>query len=483
MKSIVWLRLDLRLADNPALMAAVERGKPVIPIFIWAPEEEGEWPPGAASRWWLHQSLAAFHSSLRAHGSRLVIRRGPTLETLRGLVKETGARAIFWNRRYEPAVIARDARVREALRGDGLKVESFNAALLHEPWTIQNKSGKPFQVFTPFWKNYLEQTDPAQPLHAPGNIPAPPRWLKSLTLDELELEPKINWVEGLRAAWQPGEAGALKNLKQFLTDGFGNYSVQRNRPDIAGTSRLSPHLHFGEISPRQIWHAVRSHAGSRGLKSWRASQFLAEIGWREFAHHLLFHFPQTSVEPLRREFRQFPWQNNPDRLRVWQKGHTGFPIVDAGMRELWKTGWMHNRVRMIVASFLVKDLLLPWQEGARWFWDTLVDADLAQNTLGWQWTAGCGADAAPYFRVFNPVSQGEKFDPQGDYIRRWCPELAKLPAKWIHQPDKAPLEILRSAGVELGHTCPRPIVNHAAARKIALDAFARIKNSGVSIRT
>ena len=474
--SVVWFRLDLRLADNPALQAAADRGA-VVPVFIHAPEEEKLWPPGGASKWWLHQSLRAFDTRLRERGSRLVLRRGPALETLRALVKETRATAVFWNHRYEPAVIACDAKVNEALRGDGLKVESFNAALLHEPWTIRNKSDKPFQVFTPFWKNCLAQSDPDQPLPAPKSIPAPVKWPKSLALETLELEPKIKWAEGLRAAWQPGEVSAAENLNKFLAQAFDGYPEQRNRPDVVGTSRLSPHLHFGEISPRQIWHGLRAMAAKRGLptSSWRNSQFLAEVGWREFAHHLLFHFPRTPVEPLRPEFKNFPWREDAAGLRPWQSGCTGFPLVDAGMRELWTTGWMHNRVRMIVASFLVKDLLLPWQDGARWFWDTLVDADLAQNTLGWQWTAGCGADAAPYFRIFNPTSQGEKFDPHGDYVRRWCPELAKLSGRWIHQPHAAPPEILRAAGVEPGRTYPHPLVNHAAAREKALAAYARIK--------
>jgi len=414
--SIVWLRLDLRLADNPALQEAVQRGGPVVPLFIHAPEEESPWEPGGASRWWLHQSLAALDADLRAAGSRLIIRRGPTLDTLRAVVKETGAGAVVWNRRYEPVLMARDAKIKEALRDDVLVAESFNAALLHEPWTIQNQSKKPFQVFTPFWKHCLTKPDPAEPLPAPTNLPAPSKWPKSLALDELELEPKINWADGLRAAWQPGEAGAIANLNRFLSKAFDDYANQRNRPDVTGTSRLSPHLHFGEISPRQVWHGLRRMAVKRGLpvECWRGSQFLSEIGWREFAHHLLFHFPHTPTEPLRADFKKFPWRKDAAWLRAWQKGRTGYPIVDAGMRELWATGWMHNRVRMIVASFLVKDLLLPWQEGTRWFWNTLVDADLAQNTLGWQWTAGCGADAAPFFRVFNPNSQGEKFDPHGD---------------------------------------------------------------------
>ncbi len=475
--AILWLRQDFRLADNPALEAAVNYGA-VVPVVIFAPDDEAPWQPGGAANWWLHQSLRSLDTQLRELGSRLVIRRGPTLEALSTLAKETGATAVFWNRRYEPAVIARDAKVKAALHGDGVKAESFNAGLLHEPWTIRNQSGKPFQVFTPFWKHCLHEPDPAAPLTAPKKIPAPVKWPKSLALDELELEPKINWSEGMRAAWQPGEADAAENLKKFLTQAFNVYSEQRNRPDVVGTSRLSPHLHFGEISPRQIWHGLRAMAVKRGLPtaSWRNSQFLAEVCWREFAHHLLFYFPHTPTEPLRPQFGKFAWRKDAAQLRVWQRGQTGYPIVDAGMRESWTTGWMHNRVRMIVASFLVKDLLLPWQDGARWFWDTLVDADLAQNTLGWQWTAGCGADAAPYFRIFNPVSQGEKFDPHGDYVRRWCPELANLAGKWIHQPHTAPPEILRAAGVELGRTYPKPVVDHAAARAAALQAFARIKS-------
>ena len=476
--SIHWFRLDLRLADNPALQTAIERGGAVVPVFIWSPDEEGDWPPGGASKWWLHQSLAALDDRLRKGGSRLVIRRGPTLETLRALVKETGATAVFWNRRYEPAVMARDAKVQEALSADGLAVQTLNAALLHEPWTIQNHNGKPFQVFTPFWRNCLAQPDPVAPQTAPKHWPALPKWPKSLALGALELEPKLNWAEGMRAAWQPGEVGAAQSLRTFLANAFADYFELRNRPDVTGTSRLSPHLHFGEISPRQVWHGLKRMAVERGLpvERWRSSQFLTELGWREFAHHLLFHFPHTPTEPLRANFKRFHWRKDATSLRAWQKNHTGYPIVDAGMHELWTTGWMHNRVRMIVASFLVKDLLLSWQEGARWFWDTLVDADLAQNTLGWQWITGCGADAAPYFRVFNPTSQGEKFDPQGGYVRRWCPELAKLPADWIHQPHKAPSEILRAAGVELDRNYSQPIINHAIAREVALEAYARIKS-------
>ena len=486
--ALLWFRLDLRLADNPGLAAAIERGGVIVPVFIHAPEEEAPWSQGGASSWWLHQSLKSLDVSLRRLGSQLIIRRGPTLETIHTLLKETGATAVFWNRRYEPAVIGRDTKVKDSLRQSGIEAGSFNAALLHEPWTIQNKSGKPFQVFTPFWKHCLTKSDPAEPLVAPRGLNTPSTWPKSLALEALELEPKIKWAEGLRAAWQPGEAGAHGQLKTFLKAASATYSADRNRPDLTGTSRLSPHLHFGEISPRQVWRAVAADVRRRipvakgvGLLTsaatgdWRSSQFLTEIGWREFAHHLLYHFPHTPTEPLREDFKKFPWRKDAAFLKAWQKGQTGYPIVDAGMRELWTTGWMHNRVRMIVASFLVKDLLISWTEGARWFWDTLVDADLAQNTSGWQWTAGCGADAAPYFRVFNPMSQGEKFDPHGDYVRKWCPELAKLPDKWLHRPWQSPADVLARAGVVLDRNYPEPIVSHAIAREVALEAFATLK--------
>jgi deoxyribodipyrimidine photo-lyase len=473
MTTLVWLRIDLRLADHPALHAAAARGA-VIPVFILAPDEESPWAPGGASRWWLHQSLHALDASLRDLGSRLILRRGPTLPALQALARETRASAVFWNRRYEPAMIARDKQIKEALRSAGLIAESYNAALLHEPWTIQNQSGKPFQVFTPFWKRCLTQPDPEAPVPAPQQLPAPRSWPQSLRLAELELEPRINWAAGLRTAWQPGEAGAQAQLRRFLESAFANYTGDRNRPDLPATSRLSPHLHFGEISPRQIWHAVRQHAGTAGGTTWRSSQFLTEVGWREFAHHLLYHFPHTPAAPLREDFKKFPWRSDKALLQAWQQGQSGYPIVDAGMRELWTTGWMHNRVRMIVASFLVKDLLISWREGAAWFWDTLVDADLANNTLGWQWTAGCGADAAPYFRIFNPVSQGSKFDGAGTYVRRWVPELARLLDGVLHEPWEASAAELLRAGVELGRTYPSRLVDHAEARDRALAALATI---------
>jgi len=477
--TIVWFRNDLRLADNPALDAATQRGGEVIPVYIWAPEEEGRWSPGAASRWWLHQSLLQLDAALREHGSRLILRRGPTGEALRGLAAETHSDAVFWNRRYEPAVVARDTTIKATLRSDGVRVDSFNGSLLFEPWTIHTKADRPFQVFTPFWRSCLDATPPARPLPTPRKLAPPKRWPGTAVLESFALEPSIDWAGGIRSAWRPGETGAGYQLRRFLDSGLAEYSEQRNRPDVVGSSRLSPHLHFGELSPRQVWHAVHDHVDreteSGMLKAGEC--FLREIGWREFSHHLLFHFAHTIDTPLRPEFERFPWRDDLSDLQAWQHGRTGYPIVDAGMRELWSTGWMHNRVRMIAASFLVKDLLIPWRGGAEWFWDTLVDADLANNTLGWQWTSGCGADAAPYFRVFNPVSQGEKFDPGGGYVRRWVPELAGLASKWLHRPWEAPTEVLAAARIDLGTTYPLPIVDHSLARQRALAAFAAVKRS------
>lgn len=470
--TLVWFRHDLRLADNPALLAAVHEGGCVVPVFIWSPEEEGRWQPGAASRWWLHQSLAQLDASLRQRGSRLIVRRGPALETLRQLIEETGGTGVYWNRRYEPAAIERDRRLKTALHQDGLRAESFNGSLLFEPWAVCTQQGHPYQVFTPFWKACRAGPEPEAPQSAPAHLQNPRRWPAGLPLRDLGLEPNIDWAGGLRTSWAPGEAGALRELTRFLDQGLPEYSEARDRPDQVGTSRLSPHLHFGEIGPHQVWSAVRA---CRHVRPAEADSYLRELGWREFAHHLLYHFPHTPERPLRERFVDFPWLPDRANLRAWQRGRTGFPIVDAGMRELWHTGWMHNRVRMIVASFLVKDLLISWQEGTAWFWDTLVDADLANNTLGWQWTSGCGADAAPYFRVFNPVNQGEKFDPTGAYVRRWVSELSALPDRWIHRPWYAPGHVLQDARIDLGGTYPRLIVDHSDARTRALNALQQMK--------
>lgn len=480
--TLLWFRRDLRLQDNPALQAAVARGAPIVPVFLLDDADHGRWAPGAASRWWLHQSLAALEAALRQGGSRLVLARGGAREALRRLVNETGAGAVYWNRRYEPATVARDSAIKAEFAGAGLDVRSFNGALLHEPHEIANRQGRPFQVFTPFWRHCLTQPVAVPVKFRETRLAAPARWPRSLALEELELRPAKPWDAGLAAAWTPGERAAAKRLAEFIADGMDDYAEQRDRPDVDGTSRLSPHLHFGEISPRQIWAAVRARAKDSGVfpPSRGASVFLAEVGWREFAHHLLYHFPRMPEEPLRAEFARFPWAEDPDggRLRAWQRGRTGYPIVDAGLRQLWQTGWMHNRVRMIAASFLVKHLRRPWADGAAWFWDTLVDADLASNTLGWQWSAGCGADAAPYFRIFAPVLQGQKFDPDGTYVRRWVPELARVPATYVHAPWSAPADVLAAAGVRLGESYPRPIVDHATARAEALAAFKQLRAAG-----
>jgi len=473
--SIVWFRRDLRLSDHPALDAAVRRGGAVIPVFVWAPDEESPWPPGAASRWWLHHSLAALDADLRARGARLVLRAGPSGRALAALARETGANAVFWTSLVEPAAVARDAAVRESLEAIGLETHAAPPDLLFDPQAARSGAGRAYQVFTPWYAACLRLPPPEKPFPAPRHIPAPARWPASLNLASLGLLPRTDWAGGLRETWTPGEAGARERLGRMLRKGLRDYSASRDMPARAGTSRLSPHLHWGEMGPRQIFHAVRESSGARPGTG--AREFVRQLGWRDFAHYLLVHFPRTTDAPLRLAYRRFPWRHDADGLQAWQRGRTGYPIVDAGMRELWHTGWMHNRVRMIVASFLVKDLLLSWREGARWFWDTLVDADLANNTLGWQWAGGCGADAAPYFRIFNPVSQGERFDAGGAYVRRWVPELARLPADWIHRPWEAAPQVLRAAGVELGRTYPLPIVDHGAARRRALQALASLRRT------
>jgi deoxyribodipyrimidine photo-lyase len=474
--TIVWFRRDLRLDDNPALAAAAARGR-VVPVFIWAPEEEQPWEPGAASRWWLHQSLESLAAALTKAGAPLVVRRGPSLEALRKLARDVGATHVAWNRRYEPAVVKRDTAIKQALAADGLDVESFNGGLLYEPMHVATKEGKPYQVFTPFWRTLLARPEPAEPVAAPRSLRAAAE-VKSLAIGSLGLLPGIDWAATMRQTWQPGATGAKRRLEAFLADRIGGYATERDRPDHEGTSALSPHLHFGEISPRRVWHAVREAAGGKPAArlAGGAEAYLRELGWREFASHLLFHFPHTAEAPLRADYARFPWARDAVGLRAWQRGRTGFPVVDAGMRQLWATGWMHNRVRMIVASFLVKDLRISWLEGARWFWDTLVDADLAANTLGWQWAAGCGADAAPYFRIFNPTSQGTKFDPDGAYVRTWVPALARLPTAAIHEPADDPAA-LAAARITLGRDYPEPIVDHAEARLLALEALKKVSRA------
>lgn len=473
----MWFRQDLRLADNPAFRAAAGRGLPVIPVYFLGEGDEGLWAPGGASRWWLQRSLAALERRLSGLGSRLILRRGNPAEELPRLVKETSARAVFWNRRYEPAARRQEGRVARVLEDFGVRGESFNSALLAEPGDLVTTEGGPFQVFTPFWKALQRRGEPEPPRPAPRSVAQPGTWPLSLSPAELLPDPPVDWAQGLRGAWEPGESGAARRLKTFLDQALAGYPAGRDRPDLPGISFLSPHLHFGEIGPRQVWLAVRRRESSGrqpGLAR-AAEAFCRQLAWREFSHHLLFFFPHTPEEPLRPAFAGFPWGADAAAFKAWRKGLTGYPIVDAGMRQLWSSGFMHNRVRMLAASFLVKDLLLSWVEGARWFWDTLVDADLANNTMGWQWTAGCGADAAPYFRVFNPVTQGKKFDPHGEYVRRFVPELARLPDSFIHCPWAAPPSALEQAGVILGKSYPRPLVDHAWARERALGAFSTLK--------
>ncbi|NIP72729.1 MAG: deoxyribodipyrimidine photo-lyase [Gammaproteobacteria bacterium] len=468
---IVWFRNDLRLADHPALRHALRRDASIVPVFVHAPEEHEPWTTGAASRWWLHHSLVALDEALRRRGSRLTLRAGPSSATeLHGLARETGANAVLWNRRYEPALQRRDTAVHRALRAQGIETRDFPGALLFEPWAVATASGGPYRVFTPFWRNCGRQGVDQRTLPMPRRLSAPTRWPRSLAVGELGLLPRHNWVAGLHAAWRPGEDGAHRALAAFCDAGLADYGERRDLPGAAGTSRLSPHLHFGELTPRQVARGVQeSPAAQHSGRS--VDQYLRALGWREFAYHVLHHFPETPQRPLDTRFEGFPWRRSRRLLAAWQHGATGYPIIDAGMRELWHTGWMHNRVRMLVASLLTKNCRIAWQHGARWFWDTLVDADLASNTLNWQWVAGCGADAAPYFRIFNPVLQGQRFDPDGDYVRRWVPELAGLPNTWLHRPWTAPQRTLGAAGVRLGRDYPKPAVGLQATREQALALY------------
>lgn len=468
--AIVWFRRDLRLEDNPALSAAAAAHARVLPLYVHAPDEEAPWVPGAASRWWLHHALAALDADLRRRGGVLHVRRGSSADMLSAVARAAGADAVYWNRLYEPAAIARDARVEAALREQGIAARSFNAALLFEPWQIATGQREPYRVFTPFWRNARARLVPTEPLVAPRPLRCAVA-AGGTTLDALGLLPRVAWDRGMREAWRPGAAGARELLETFCEGALAGYREQRDFPDRGGTSRLSPHLHFGEISPRQVVWTLDAHARRHGRTRMddAVEPYLRELGWREFAHHLLYHFPHTPDANLDQRFDAFPWANDDgEALARWRRGRTGVPIVDAGMRELWNTGWMHNRVRMIVASFLTKNLRLHWRHGARWFWDTLVDADLASNTQGWQWSAGTGADAAPYFRIFNPVGQARKFDPAGRYVRRWLPELADAPDALLQEPWRDPALLARSG-------YPPPMVELKASRAAALAAWQRMR--------
>jgi deoxyribodipyrimidine photo-lyase len=455
---IVWFRQDLRLSDNPALAHAAGSGRPLICLYVLDDDTPGGWRWGGASRWWLHHSLAALDKALQAHKGHLVLRQGHAAKVVRKLVKETGADTVAWNRCYEPFAVARDTALKSDLAADGIEVQSFNASLLYEPWEIKTASGTPFRVFTPFWNALRAKGDPQKPYHTPSGL----KFFKNVESEKRKdwklLPVKPDWAKGFD--WTPGEDSARQALYDFLDHAKG-YKSARDIPSTEGTSRLSPHLHWGEIAPRQVWHAVQAREHGDG-----AETFLKELGWREFCHQLLFHNPTLPDEPLDKRFAKFEWRRSEKHFTAWTRGQTGIPIVDAGMRQLWQTGWMHNRVRMIVASFLIKHLGIHWRRGQEWFWDTLVDADLANNAANWQWVAGCGADAAPFFRIFNPVLQGEKFDPDGAYVRRFVPELADMPAKFVHKPWAAPRPTANY---------PRPIVDLAEGRASTLAAFKALK--------
>ncbi len=471
---IVWFRQDLRLDDHPALLAAVKSGSPVIPLYIYDEENQEGWKIGGASKWWLHYALKDLSKQIEEAGSKLILGSGKSDQVLAALCRECKAQKVFFNRRYEPASRELEEKISKELKVIGIEFESFAGSLLFEPEAIKTKQGGPYQVYTPYWRACLEKLPIEKSLPAPKNIPSPTKFPKSKDLKDFNLLPKISWDSGFAKFWDPSLEGARKLFKDHRDHKLDDYKEARDFPGTDGTSRLSPYLHFGQISPRRIWHSLYD----RPVKNADGkTQYLKEVVWREFAYHLLYHFPHTDSNPLRSEFKKFPWQQDEQKLCAWKKGQTGYPFVDAGMRQLWQVGWMHNRVRMMVASFLVKHLLIAWQEGAHWFWDTLVDADLASNSFGWQWTSGCGADAAPYFRIFNPIMQGEKFDPEGIYIRKYVPELEKMPNEWIHKPWEAPPDVLKKAEVKLGETYPKPIVDHQKARERALKALEKVQKS------
>lgn len=474
--ALVWFREDLRLEDNPALQAAIAAEYAVVPVFLESPEEEGDWPTGGASKWFRHGALESLASRLAERGGRLLCFRTSSAERkLRELVEQTGARAVFWNRCYPRALRERDQSIKKALKAEGLDVRSFNSALLYEPHTVEQPNGTGFTVYSRFRKFVQDRPIDPPVVTDLDAIRFPKKWPSDDGVDGLGLLPGVRWDRKLEPSWDRSEAAAHRLLSAFNDRALRTYDKQRNRPDLPATSELSPYLHHGLISPRQIHAVVGANAEASSKGAWK---FLDEVRWREFAYHLLYHYPHLPDASLQEEFRDFPWEPDETVLRAWQRGETGYPVVDAAMRGLWETGWMHNRTRMTVASFLTKHLLQPWTAGERWFWDTLVDADLASNGLGWQWSAGGGADGASYPRIFNPILQGRKFDPQGDYVRRFLPELARLPTEFLHAPWEAPLLVLQEAGVELGKTYPHPLVDHSTARRKALAAFDALPLAG-----
>ncbi|MDC3085912.1 DNA photolyase family protein [Pelagibacteraceae bacterium] len=469
--NVMWFRQDLRLADNPALSKALEDGQ-TIPIFIFDNINSKDHINGSASKWWLHQSLTQFNKSLK---NKLCLFKGNPLEILDEINKEHKIIKIFWNRCYEPWRIQRDKKIKKYFNDKDVDVSTFNGSLLWEPWNITKKDSTPYKVFTPYYrKGCLNSDKPRIPLPIPDLSNLTSIDGHDIKIEDLDLMPKHNWHKKMTSLWSPGEEGAQSKIDEFILNGLDNYKEGRNFPSNKNVSQLSPHLHFGEVSPNQVWYRAKTKEGKLGIKK-DLDHFLSELGWREFSFNLLYHFPFLPKENLQKKFDNFPWDNDKDKLKKWQRGLTGYPIVDAGMQELWQTGYMHNRLRMVVGSFLVKNLLLHWHHGERWFWDCLIDADLASNSAGWQWIAGSGADAAPYFRIFNPVTQGQKFDPNGKYTKKYLPVLSDMPDKFLFNPWEAPEDVLRSAGVKLGENYPLPIVEIGSSRQKALEAFATTK--------
>ncbi|MHC6593257.1 cryptochrome/photolyase family protein [Arthrobacter sp. C152] len=467
--SLVWLRDDLRLDDNPALAEGARLGRPLTVVYILDEESEGIRPLGGAARWWLHHSLDALAAGLEAKGSRLVLRRGAAADVIPKLATQTKAENLFWNRRYGLPERNIDAGLKEWAAENGIEASSFQANLLFEPWTVRTGAGSYYKVYSPFWRACLASEDIRDPLDAPKSLPGPAASGRGLpasdTLASWKLLPSSpDWSRGLAGTWEPGEDGAHSRLADFLDGPIEEYGTGRNIPGTEGTSRLSPHLRFGEVSPFRVWHEIRRRHPRKVPAD--VGIFRSELGWREFNWHLLYHNPHLATKNLRPAFDQFQWES-PSRqeLDAWQQGKTGYPLVDAGMRQLWQTGWMHNRVRMAAASFLVKNLLVDWRIGEEWFWDTLVDADAANNPANWQWVAGSGADASPYYRIFNPVTQSRKFDPDGRYLRQFIPELAGLEGKAVHEPW--------TAGIE-GY--PQPLVDLPESRERALEAYRKLKD-------
>jgi len=469
--NVMWFRQDLRLADNPALSKALEDGK-TLPIFIFDNVNSKEYINGAASKWWLHHSLTKLNKSLK---SKLCFFIGNPIDILNEINNKLKISNIFWCRCYEPWRIKRDKKIKKYFNDQNINVNTLNGSLLWEPWNIAKKDGTPYKVFTPYYrKGCLNSDKPRMPLPVPNlsNLISIENY--GLNIDDLDLMPKQNWYSKMTSLWSPGEEGGLNKIEEFISNGLNNYKEGRNFPSNQNVSQLSPHLHFGEVSPNQVWYRAKTKEGKLGIKK-DLDHFLSELGWREFSFNLLYHFPFLPKENLQKKFDNFPWDNDKDKLKKWQRGLTGYPIVDAGMQELWQTGYMHNRLRMVVGSFLVKNLLLHWHHGERWFWDCLIDADLASNSAGWQWIAGSGADAAPYFRIFNPITQGQKFDPEGRYTRKYLPVLRNMPDKFLFNPWEAPEDVLKSADVKLGDNYPLPIVEIGSSRQKALEAFSTTK--------